>query len=176
MKTETSKSKISSPPSLAPIRTFRAALRVLEREIGRSLESQTDCCGVTTAQCHTLLELDGAGCVNLKGLAERMELDKSTLSRAVDALVELQLVKRRDDPDNRRQQIICLSADGIEKVANIHRKCDAFYLRLLERIPASRRKSVQDAVGLLGQAMISLRKENAAPENLSENVTTCCGG
>ena len=141
------------------VRSLRAGLRVLEREIGRSLATQTDCCGVTMAQCHILLELDGAGCVNLKTLSERMELDKSTLSRTVDALVGLGLVNRGEDPANRRQQIICLSDAGTLWVADVHRRCDAFYGQLLERIPSAKHKSVLEAVSLLARSMVAHRKE-----------------
>jgi len=146
------------------VRSLRAQLRVLEREIGRSLATQTDCCGVTMAQCHILLELDGAGCVNLKTLSERMELDKSTLSRTVDALVGLELVSRGEDPANRRQQIICLSDAGTLWVADVHRRCDAFYQRLLERIPAAKHGAVLESVSLLARSMVEQRKDSISIE------------
>jgi DNA-binding MarR family transcriptional regulator len=141
-----------------PIRTFRARLRVMEQEIVRTLQSQTDCCGVTLAQCHLLLELDSSGCVNLKTLCERLELDKSTLSRTVDSLVGLELLTRREDPENRRQQIICLSGAGAVRVAEIHRLCDTHYEDMLERIPVARRSEVMESIGLLALAMVAQRK------------------
>jgi DNA-binding MarR family transcriptional regulator len=108
----TSRKNLVGTLSTDVLRSFRAKLRILEREIGRCLEDQTDCCGVTVAQCHVLLELDGLGSVNLKAIADRLELDKSTLSRAVDSLVQLGLAARKEDPENRRQQIISLTKSG----------------------------------------------------------------
>lgn len=162
MTTEMVKRRSRSKVETTPIREFRAWLRVLEREIERTLQTQTDCCGVTVSQCHLLLELDGSGCVNLKALCEHLELDKSTLSRTVDSLVVLGLVKRGDDPGNRRQQIICLSDAGAARVAEINRLCDKQYTTLLGRLPADRRSQVLESIGLLAQAMVSQRKGSSS--------------
>ena|SRR5664279_2057544 len=140
------------------VRAFRSELRILEREIGRCLEDQTDCCGVTVAQCHVLLELASLGSVNLKSLADRLELDKSTLSRAVDSLVELGLVARNEDPENRRQQIIALTKSGEGRVADIHRRCDAYYQEMLARVPTVDLSAIVRGIGLLAEAMLAQRR------------------
>lgn len=145
------------------LRAFRAKLRLLEREIGRCLEDQTDCCGVTVAQCHVLLELDGLGSANLKALADRLELDKSTLSRAVDSLVELGLVARKADPESRRQQIITLTKLGEGRVADIHWRCDAYYQAMLARVPAVDLSAIVRGIGFLADAMLAQRKGTGEP-------------
>jgi len=61
-------------------------------------------------------------------------------------------------PENRRQQIICLSESGRARVAEIHRLCDKQYETLLGRIPSARRSQVLDSIGLLAQAMVAQRK------------------
>ncbi|HLP42344.1 MAG TPA: MarR family winged helix-turn-helix transcriptional regulator [Fibrobacteria bacterium] len=119
----------------------------------RSLDEQTECCGVTVAQCHVLMELDGGACVNLTGLAARLGLDKSTLSRSVDGLVNAELVDRSVDPDNRRQQVICLSAAGRRRVAAIHSRCDAEYQKLFSLIPKTKHDMVCEAVEILAEAL-----------------------
>lgn len=154
-----------SPATPAPspggldIRAIRASLRLLEREIGDTLSSQTACCAVTVSQCHVLTELDGAGCVNLTTLAARMRLDKSTLSRGVDSLVTEGLVDRSTDPDNRRSQIICLSPAGQERVNGIHTVCDRYYERLFARIPADKQTMVAESLALLADAMAATNQE-----------------
>ncbi len=141
------------------IRRFRADLRILEREITDTLDTQTDCCGVTVSQCHILMELDGAGCVKLIELANSLGLDKSTLSRAVDSLVQLGWVDRSIDPDNRRAQIICLSVTGKAKVEDINQRCDRDYQDLLQRIPAEKHAEIIASLGLLAKAMQDRTKE-----------------
>ena len=139
------------------IRKFRADLRILERLIVSTLLEQSDCCGVTPAQCHLILELEGAGCVNLTTLASRMELDKSTLSRSVDGLVQSGLVNRDTDPENRRQQIICLSDAGKLKAQAFNDLCDGQYRQLFAKIPADRAAVVCEGVALLAAAMSNER-------------------
>ena len=141
------------------LRAFRSRLRLLEREIGRCLEEQTDCCGVTVAQCHVLLEMDGLRNVNLKALADRLELDKSTLSRAIDTLVELGLVARKEDPENRRQQILSLSKAGQRRVADIHQRCDAYYQQMLARVPTVELPAIVRGIEGLAEAMLAQRKD-----------------
>jgi DNA-binding MarR family transcriptional regulator len=148
---------VTSDKAIGRIREFRTVLRVLEREVGSAFQSQGSCCGVTGAQCHVLLELEGAGCVSLTGLAARMELDKSTLSRTVDGLVRLGLVSRAADPDNRRQQVICLSPSGREKAAGINTLCDGVYDAVFRRIPVENHGQVIQAVGLLARALVQVR-------------------
>ena len=152
------------------LRSFRAKLRILEREIGRCLEDQTDCCGVTVAQCHVLLELDGLGSVNLKAIADRLELDKSTLSRAVDSLVQLGLAARKEDPENRRQQIISLTKSGEGRVADIHRRCDAYYRAMLARVPTVDLPAMARGIGVLADAMLAQRKDTGELQCCQENA------
>jgi len=155
------------------VRAFRADLRILEREVANALQGQGECCAVSMAQCHVLLELEGAGCINLTGLAGRMSLDKSTLSRTVDGLVNAGLVSRSTDPDNRRQQVICLSAAGKSKAAGINRLCDASYGRLFQLMPENKHQQVLESVSLLAQAMIRNRMEDCHDPESNESGTCC---
>ena len=155
------------------LRSFRADLRILEREIASALQDQGECCGVTPAQCHVLLELDGAGCINLTGLVGRLELDKSTLSRTVDGLVMAGLVDRSSDPANRRQQVICLSSAGKTRVAGIHRLCDANYSRLFDLVPEAAHDQIRESVKLLAGALQQLRR-GIKNDNDTDGPGTCC--
>ena len=80
------------------IRDFRTNLRVLEREVELSMTSEAGCCGVTFAQCHLLLEVERRGQTSVTELAGALELDKSTLSRTVDAACRAGLIDRTMDP------------------------------------------------------------------------------
>ena len=145
------------------LRAFRKDLRVLEREIELTLESQTGCCDVTVAQCHLLLEVEQAGKTSVTELASTLELDKSTLSRAVDGLCRAGLLDRVTDPSSRRQQVISLTAQGTAKADTINTLCDRFYARLIESAPAAERKGMRRSVALLADAMKTVRKEGGNP-------------
>jgi DNA-binding MarR family transcriptional regulator len=139
------------------IRDFRRSLRALEREVELSLASQTECCGVTSAQCHLLLEIDARGKASIGELAEALELDPSTLSRTADGLVKAGLVSRADDPLNRRRQILCLLPPGKEKVDYIDSACDEYYEGILAGADGPRRIALADAVAYLAGSIRAKR-------------------
>ncbi len=140
------------------IRDFRRSLRMLEREVELSLASETGCCGVTSAQCHLLMEVESRGETRITDLAGVLELDKSTLSRTVDGMCKAGLLNRVTDPVNRRRQLISLTAKGKRKADSINRLCDASYGRLLEQIPEDKRTMVIASVSFLARAMRKLRR------------------
>ncbi len=141
------------------IREFRANLRVLEREVEMSMTSEAGCCGVTFAQCHLLLEVERRGRTSVTELASLLELDKSTLSRTVEAGVQAGLIDRATDPQNRRQQVISLTETGRATADRINQLCDSSYTRLFDFIPREKRAQVVEAVSLLAQAM-RLKRRN----------------
>jgi DNA-binding MarR family transcriptional regulator len=147
----------SKPPSIAE---FRRDLRVLEREIVRQLEGETTCCAVTLPQCHVLLELS-FGDLSLSGLTGALDLDKSTLSRTVEGLVQAGLVERSVDPTDRRAVRLRLTPSGRERVAAIDGTCNRYYADLLARMDVSERRHAVRVVRQLAEGMRELR--GAAP-------------
>lgn len=153
---------------ISDIQEFRKSLRVLEREIGMQMEAETSCCGVTLAQCHVLMELDEKGKSSIKDLASLMDLDKSTLSRTVEQLVQLGLAVRTEDPSDRRFSSIELLEAGRNAVQNINHTCNQFYGELFRYIPQVSQRQVFESVIMLAGAMRELRK-SAVPE-----IRDCC--
>lgn len=139
------------------IQDFRRKLRRLEAEISLNLSGETECCGVTVAQCHLLLETEYLKNASLQSLADCLEVDKSTLSRTVDALVKSGFIRRDEDPENRRKVSISLTEAGAEKVDTINRLCDESYAVIFSCIPEDKHRQVMESVGLLAGAMKEIR-------------------
>jgi DNA-binding MarR family transcriptional regulator len=148
------------------IRFFRGMLRALEREIGFQGGSESQCCGVTLAQCHVLMELSQRTEAAIKDLSDLFGLDKSSLSRTVDKMVEAGYVSRTENSDDRRFVSIRLTEKGTGFAEAINGICDAYYTRLFERIPVEKHSSVLESIELLSTAMAGLRKDGA--------LTGCC--
>jgi len=145
------------PIPLPDLRRFRAAIRVLERELALDLRAQTSCCGVTTAQCHLLLEIDRRGPSTGGELAQALSLDKSTLSRTLDGLAAAALVERAPHPEDGRAQRITLTPGGREAVLRIDRSCDADYRRVLGAVARGRRGPLIAAAEELAAALREAR-------------------
>jgi DNA-binding MarR family transcriptional regulator len=140
------------------IKAFRKGLRELEREVDLALSSQTACCGVTIAQCHLLLAVEEAGEPSVSEIAALLELDASTLSRTVDALVRTGFLSRREDPANRRRQLVSLSPEGKAKVDSINGLCDRYYGGLLGALPEDKVETIAQALPVFAKAMRDWRK------------------
>lgn len=140
---------------LLPVRDFRRTLRALERQVERALAAQSQCCGVTPAQCHLLLEVEDRGESSVGELAASLELDASTLSRTVDAMVKSGLLTRREDEGNRRRQLVDLSTAGRVKAFTINGICDRYYEDLLGALPPEDASTLAASLPLLLKAMRS---------------------
>ena len=125
----------------AEIRDFRAHLRRMRRMLTGVLTEE--CCEspLTLAQCDVILEMESEKRVTLSWLAERLGLDNSTLSRTVDALVEKGVILREPDPEDRRYNVLTLTADGRHRCNEINAIGDRSANAMIERIPADFRPS-----------------------------------
>jgi DNA-binding MarR family transcriptional regulator len=116
------------------IRKFRANLRKFERII----EDQKDtscCCGVTVSQCHALMELDELDDLTVNELSEKLDLDKSTVSRIIESLVQSNFVSRENPKDNRRIAMIALTRKGKLVCDQINDLNDQYVEKILNAVP-----------------------------------------
>ncbi len=134
------------------IRKFRKTLRKLERLIE---SQQKNCCsGATLAQCHVLLEVEELGQATTGQLADSLNLDKSTLSRTIDGLVNLRLIERLSNPHDRRTIPLSLTDKGRAICESINSTSDAFYNEVIERIPVDLQERVMESFDKLVQAFV----------------------
>ena len=137
-------------------------LREVARLYVRQQREAVACCeGTSLTQCWILTELGRAGAMTLGDLARAIGFDKSWTSRAVDALVAERLVIKRIAGDDARKVRLTLSASGRERFRSVSESLDAHARRVLQRVPAGKRRAVQDALELLHDA---LRGELAGDE------------
>lgn len=135
------------------VEALRDLFRTVARDMGLFDKNEASCCGVTTAQNRTILELGYGGTVSLLDLAERLGVDKSTMSRTVDHLVRARLVERKQDSENRRYVKVSLSERGEAIFLEIDGKLSRYYEAILSAIPEEQREQVQQSALLLAEAM-----------------------
>ena len=137
------------------LKEFRKNIRILQRKLGLQLSGDSICCGVTVAQCHTLLTIEEMKLTTITQLALDLELDKSTLSRTIESLVAIGLVNRETNSGNRRSQHISLTAEGEKAVTGIHAQWNDYFESILSQIPASKRAVVMEGLSLLTNVLPS---------------------
>lgn len=152
---------------LEMIRDFREKLRQLERQVGWQLKDDTECCGVTLAQCHIIVEIGNAGETSVIDLATILGLDTSTLSRHVNGMVNVGLVNRILNPRDRRYVSITLTEQGQKVYQSIEDICNSKYARVFEFIPREKHRQVLECFSLLVHAI--------AEAKVLEGDLRCCG-
>jgi DNA-binding MarR family transcriptional regulator len=80
---------------------------------------------LSAIQAKVLIQLDPAGTVTMRALADRLQYDPSNLTTVIDRLEALGAVQRRPDPRDRRVKAVVLTARG-------HRLREGFWQRLVK--------------------------------------------
>lgn len=134
-------------------------LREVARMYTRAQRVVADCCRTTSTQCHLLTELGRSGPLPLSELGTRVSLEKSWVSRAVEALAARGLVTKEPNPSDARSWLVTLTANGVRTVNELNQTLDAHATQLLGRFSARDRAAVEKSLLLLMQA---LREDQAA--------------
>jgi len=140
------------------INKFREMLRVFDREL--YLQNNASCCnGISLAQCHTLLEIEKSNEVSVSELANNLTLDKSTVSRTVDGLVNIQMVHRVIPTENRRKTLINLTDSGKQICKTINYTNDVYVKEVLKEFTESEREEFLRLFSKLTSNMIAQRAQ-----------------
>jgi DNA-binding MarR family transcriptional regulator len=145
------------------LRLFKDNLRRIENLLGWELGHQTECCGVSLTQRLVLLELGKKEKTSLVELAQGLGLDASTLSRSINGLVTIGLVRREIDAQDRRYISLTLTEQGREVRDRIERISDAYFRKAFSLIPKSRHQNILESVSLLTAALHKVGRDE--PDN-----------
>ncbi len=104
--------------------------------------------------------------IPINAIAERLGLSVAAAGRNVDQLVKLNLVERRESPDDRRVKLISLTPGG-QKVAGQHFESKRAAIRTFaEELPADQRDNLYSALAavLAGTALRPSPRGNDSKE------------
>lgn len=107
------------------------------------------CCGTTVGQCQAIREIAAKEQLTVNQLAERLFLDKSTMSRTVENLVKQDWVSRQVDPVDRRQVNLSLTTAGEKVLEGIQARNQWYYQQVLDLIPPAKREQLLESLELL---------------------------
>lgn len=158
----------------SPVRSGER-LREVARLYTRAQRVVADCCRTTSTQCHLLTELGRTGPLPLSELGMRVSLEKSWVSRAVDAMAERGLVTKQANPADARSWLVTLTAEGRRTVDELNRTLDEHAEQLLASLNARERAAVENSLLIL---MKALREDTAAtcclPPPERKDAKSCC--
>ena len=150
-------------------------LREVARLYTRAQRVVADCCRTTNTQCLLLTELGRSGPLPLSELGTRVSLEKSWVSRAVEAMVDRGLATKEPNPDDARSWLVTLTDDGERTVMELNQTLDAHASQLLGSLSERDRANVEKSLLLLLKA---LREDTAAtcclPAPERKETKSCC--
>ncbi len=140
-----------------PVRQVRDASRRMVRQLGLLGDGAGAAGGgPTLSECHVLTELGREAPLTITELAERMALDKSTMSRTVGRLRRRGLVGRVKVADKRAKPIR-LTPNGRRAVARLDRAADRQVAGALELLDSAGRGAVVEGLELYAKALARSR-------------------
>ena len=129
-----------------------AVLRATQAFVGLALRSLSAAgTSITLPQYRMLLTLDARGDQNVRDLAARLGVDRSTATRMCNRLVNAGLIDRSTDPSDRRAVVISLTEPGRDVVKAVTRARREKVARLLQSVPPPRRRQLVDLLGEFAQ-------------------------
>ncbi|HLN63531.1 MAG TPA: MarR family transcriptional regulator [Symbiobacteriaceae bacterium] len=133
------------------------ALQQAVQEFVRSfglLDQSTTPCGrpLPASQAHALQVLGEEGALPQQSLADRLGLEKSTVSRMVSDMVGRGWVDRAPNPANRREVRLSLTEAGSSMLDQILVAADSRCQAIWRRIPAEKQAQVLETLQLLARA------------------------
>ena len=132
--------------ALAAMETFQQRLMALHSTEFATLD-------ITMAQAKLLYVVATAGELSMSEIAARLGVTISTSSGAVERLVELGLLARSDDPNNRRQVRVSITETGSATLGQLRELNDRHIRSLLESIGDDELDIVERATRIMAQAI-----------------------
>lgn len=118
--------------------------------------------GVSMSEAMTLRHL-AEGPVTQQELGHRLGLEKSTVSRLVDAMARKEWVEKARDPDNRRYQRVRLTPEGGRAAARVGEAVRRRHAGWFDALTAEERDALAVGLGALVRVMAEEAEGSPGP-------------
>jgi len=115
--------------------------------------------GLPQAELKCLMLFETERYLTLKGIAQKMEVAKSRVTKIVDGLVHKRLVRSTEDPHDGRVKLISLTPAGQKKLREIGRFVREIHEKILDQLESDQRKTVLSSLELLRSCMEVIKAE-----------------
>ncbi|MFL7038932.1 bifunctional helix-turn-helix transcriptional regulator/GNAT family N-acetyltransferase [Vibrio lentus] len=123
-------------------------LRELSRQLVRQLGMLDKNCGdiaLPPIQAHTLIEIEQQP-LTVNQLADKLNIDKSNASRAVNNLAKNSLIQTSPHPNDKRSVVASVTEQGKSTLAKLHNQQNQFYDSVLERLTEAETQQVSGGI------------------------------
>ena len=112
---------------------------------------------LTITQLKGLIVLEVRNEITVGGIAEALGVGRPSASILVEQLVQAKLASRAEDPSDRRRSIVCLTDEGRELAARLHRGEEQSMAALFALLQADELAALRQGLKALTRAMVAAR-------------------
>jgi len=123
----------SNDNSRSPSKYICYKLSRVMRKVHRFSESNLSQYGITPSQFYVLSAVWERDGLKFKDLAKSLDMDGSTLTSILDRMERLDLVERRNDPEDRRSLLVFLKEKAKQKISEITHLAEGLDQEIKER-------------------------------------------
>ena len=121
----------------------------------RLYESQTF--GLPYAELNCLMQFEGERYLTVKGIAQKLDVAKSRVTKIITGLTNKGLIEQIPDPRDARIKLISLTPEGKRKSEEIHTFIKDIHRQILLHIDLEERKNVLSYLQLLRSTMEAVK-------------------
>ncbi|AHV97394.1 winged helix-turn-helix transcriptional regulator [Paenibacillus sp. 7124] len=110
-------------------------------------------CDISLAQSHLLYEIDRRHKPSMQQVAEALGTEITTFSRQVQSLIQMKLVKKTPDPNDRRVYTLSLTAEGKMIAGIIDQQMNDYLDEVFSYMTEFEKETVLRSVKLFNEAM-----------------------
>jgi DNA-binding MarR family transcriptional regulator len=122
------------------------------------MQYQCERFGLPDAEFRCLMLFGEERYLTAKGLAHKMNVVKSRVSKIVDGLINKELIQRIKDPEDSRISLLSLSAEGQKKLNNINGFLQDIHYQVLLQMAPDQRKAVLTNLDILKASMEAVKE------------------
>jgi DNA-binding MarR family transcriptional regulator len=137
---------------------FQLLISELFRCCQERMQYQSEKFQLPDAEIRCLLLFGEDRYLTSKGIAYKLNVVKSRVTKIVDGLVHKKLVQRVRDPEDSRITLLSLTLEGQKKVNSIVKFLDYVHLETLRQLTADQRKTVLSNLDLLRSSMKAVKE------------------
>jgi DNA-binding MarR family transcriptional regulator len=122
------------------------------------MQYQCERFGLPDAEFRCLMLFGEERYLTAKGIAHKMNVVKSRVSKIVDGLIKKKLIQRIKDPEDSRISLLSLTAEGQKKLNNINGFLQDIHYQVLLQMAPDQRKTVLTNLDILKASMEAVKE------------------
>ena len=140
------------------LQQFQLLISKLFRCCQERMQYQSERFNLPDAELRCLTLFGEERYLTAKGIAYKMNLVKSRVSRIIEGLLRKKMIQRFKDPEDSRVSLLSLTPDGQKKLDEINSFMEYIHSRVLQQMVPEQRKAVLTNLEILKASMESVKE------------------